>query len=657
MAYVFRETQLGEPIDARELPSLTSEVLTETFAEAFETNPVAAILRSKELADDYRTGRRIDADTARQRLSERGLEGDITVSDAGITEAALNTLMFRKEVEKRRQEVFAQAEGGFGQGAARLGLALGTSLIDPLNVVTAFIPVVGEARYAKLLGSAGGALGRTGVRAGVGAAEGVAGAALLEPIIAGSKRFEQADYDMADSLLNVGFGGLFGAGLHTTFGAVSDGVRAYRDGRVVEVPTLTDVVDMPTREAPVSRIDRQPGLSGEFREIETRFADQVESDVDAAIAEYAKLEDTRGGKVLNTDTARELSADYRADRTKSAAVHEPASWLVKEMYNRLLAKPPKSNIVLFTAGGAGAGKSSGLQLMPGIEDRADIVFDTNMNTKSSAVKKIDQALASGREVQIVYTLRDPIEALQKGALPRAMRMGRTVPLDQHAETHVGAADTIKALAEKYKDDPRVNIRIVDNRYGKNGARMGSVADVPTFDYNQVVGKLYEALEAEYKAGRISEAVYNGTKGAAGRADGEGTGGPDGAVDRGQLEQERSGRPLDPIGRETALKQAVVDGVTDKPVNPSADAQELASAMKSAEQVLAREPDTGTPTADALKMATDEAALAQSDLKALADRLGADAEDAELRGVLEAAATSERWAKAAELATVCLTRAA
>ena len=85
------------------------------------------------------------------------------------------------------------------------------------------------------------------------------------------------------------------------------------------------------------------------------------------------------------------------------------------------------------------------------------------------------------------------------------------------------------------------------------------------------------------------------------------------------------------------------------------AYDVAKASEHAAKVLARETDTGTPTADALKMATEEASLAQSDLKAVADRLGLESEDAELRDVLDAANNSERWAKAAELATICLTR--
>jgi hypothetical protein len=640
--YVFRETQVGEPRPATEFPSLTSEVLTETFAQTFEENPVAAMVRAKQLADDYREGTRLDAATARQRLAERGMETDITVSDAGITEAALDTLMFRKGVEKRRQEVFGQAEGGLGQGAARLGIGLATSLVDPVSVATAFIPVIGQSRYLNMLGRAGGVAGRTAVRASVGAAEGVAGAALLEPIIAGSRRYEQADYDMADSLLNVAFGGLFGSGLHTTFGAVSDGVRHYQDSR--------------------SAIPRA-GLSGADLVYETRLARKIDSSIDAAIGEYAKVQGSEGGKILNTDLARELSADYRADRTRSAAVHEPASYLVKQMYTRKLAEPLKagdSPDVIFSGGGTGAGKTTGLEAAmnasPALR-RAPIIYDTNLNGLKSSVDKIDQALAAGRQVKIIYTHRNPVDALVNGALPRAKRMGRTVPLNEHARTHVESLDTIRQLQQKYAGDDRVRIDVFDNNYGKGGAKLSSVEALPRLDYNTVVGELHAALEAQYAAGSVSKQIYDATKGKGGvaearRRDREGD---SRRAEPSDLTAEERLAAASPIERETAIKQAVVDAITDEPINPVADAAELRASSDHADKVIARETDTGTPTADALKMATEEATLAQSDLKALADRLGVEAEDAELRGVLEAAANSERWARAAELATTCLIR--
>lgn len=262
--------------------------------------------------------------------------------------------------------------------------------------------------------------------------------------------------------------------------------------------------------------DTSPGETLTDKAIEARFRDQLDQSQDRAIAEYAKLPESEGGRVLNTDLARELSADYRADRTRSSAVHEPASELVKKMYAQKLAEAPapgQKPVVVFTAGGTGAGKSTAIAALSESSAAlrsAQIIYDTNLNTLKSSVEKIEQALAAGKSVRVMYVARDPIQALVKGALPRAMRMGRTVPLIEHARTHAGSAKVVRELAQYYKEDPRVDIQVIDNSGGKGHVKLGSIDRVAAPEYDGLVGELHAALEAERQAGTISEAVYRGT---------------------------------------------------------------------------------------------------------------------------------------------------
>lgn len=287
------------------------------------------------------------------------------------------------------------------------------------------------------------------------------------------------------------------------------------------------------RSIPASRFPRSaPGVLDERGvAVETRFAEKLAADPEAAMAEYSKLtnrkgeNETAGGKILNTDLVRELSPDYRNDRAHlSPAVHEPASEFTKMMYAKKLAEPPVSNTVMFTAGGAGAGKSSGIKDVPtlqGMQDMADVIYDTNMNKFNSAKEKIDQALASGRDVQIAYVARDPVEALVQGALPRAMGSagGRTVPLSEHVKTHVGAARTMEQIADHYRNDPRVQIHYIDNRNGRGGARLADESLTRQLDFTNLEARLQTALKEEYDAGRISTAVYEGTRGSNSRPHG------------------------------------------------------------------------------------------------------------------------------------------
>lgn len=232
--------------------------------------------------------------------------------------------------------------------------------------------------------------------------------------------------------------------------------------------------------------------------------------------------ETKGGRILNTDAARELFPEYQANRTLSAQVHEPASTFVKNLYAEKLSQPTPQglqNTVVFTAGGTGAGKTSAIRAASESAgdalNKAEMIYDTNMNTFKSADDKIQQALKAGRDVQIFYTYRDPVESLTQGALSRASKMeknfgsGRTVPLSEHLKTHIGSRKTIDELASKYKDNPNVQISAIDNSKGVGKAERVELSNLPKLNKKEIRKKLNEALEQSKSS--ISEAIYRGTK--------------------------------------------------------------------------------------------------------------------------------------------------
>lgn len=245
--------------------------------------------------------------------------------------------------------------------------------------------------------------------------------------------------------------------------------------------------------------------------------ERLVKDPEALFAEYATRPDAMGGVVLNTDVARELSPEYLSDRTRSADVHEAASDTIKTLYEQRLAGPTPEGMdrtVMFTAGGTGAGKTSAIEAMGDALGRPEIVYDTNMNTLSSAVEKVEQALKAGRDVSIAYVYRDPVEALTGGAIPRAQRQakefgsGRTVPLSEHAKTHAGVRDVMESLAKKYENDPRVTIAAIDNSRGKGNQEMVELASLPKVEQNTLNERLQEALDQARAAG-LDEATYRG----------------------------------------------------------------------------------------------------------------------------------------------------
>lgn len=305
------------------------------------------------------------------------------------------------------------------------------------------------------------------------------------------------------------------------------------------------------------------------------LAARAEADFSSIIREYEALRDSEGGRILNTDVARELSPEYVADRTRSADVHEAASAIVKRLYAEKLAAPTPPglvNDVIFTAGGTGAGKTTGLRLMGEDVAKAELIYDTNMSSYGSARQKIDQALAAGRNVVVAFTYRDPVEALVNGALPRAMRMerelgsGRTVPLAEHVKTHIGAIDVMDRLAADFADNPNFTMVVIDNSRGPNNAAISSLTDLRRFDSGQIEGQIARALDAERSAGSISETVYNGFAGVEARRL-QGPSPADRPANAGQSQQEPA---LLNSERTAAGEQTLIPGV-----EPVTDQQRMA----------------------------------------------------------------------------------
>lgn len=208
-------------------------------AQTWEASPLSSIARMWEYESalkgtyyDYDGNRvvldgskvnTITAEDAKAKATENGVSLDF--GEGWTTQEAADILIDRAVTRKERDQVITARDPYL---ATQLAVGLGVSVLDPLNVAAAFIPVVPEAYYLSKLGQASNMMGRAGIRAAVGAAEGVAGAALAEPIIAFAALQEGQDYGMVDSLRNLAFGGLFGAGLHTSLGGLGEVVFGRR---------------------------------------------------------------------------------------------------------------------------------------------------------------------------------------------------------------------------------------------------------------------------------------------------------------------------------------------------------------------------------------------------------------------------------------------
>jgi len=192
------------------------ETLSETAKDAWKYNPVSSILRLYEL-ESNRNDRTNEPLIDRQELNDK-------YSDLGLffdqdeKQSTVDILVERKKEERDRQNIIQRGPKGFFPGAAKLATSFVASAADPINLALAFVPVVGQMRFASMVGK----YGFTRARLTKGAVEGFVGATAIEPLVYTAAQREQSDYDLIDSFIAVSFGTILGGGLHVGAGKLKD---------------------------------------------------------------------------------------------------------------------------------------------------------------------------------------------------------------------------------------------------------------------------------------------------------------------------------------------------------------------------------------------------------------------------------------------------
>ena len=384
------------------------------FDQAMFENPTSAVRRIGELnrAEDGRVEmqaypaygiqeRRAEPETplltaeqARARIKEEGL--DLTVEDSGIRAGALDILIERKREEVKRKLILDNAPAS--TIPVQLLAGFGASVLDPINVASAFVPVVGEARVASLLARAGTSVAaRAAARAQVGAIEGAVGAAMVEPLVLYASAQDQADYDAVDSLLNVAFGSVMGGGLHSAGGYVSDVRRGtLLEGVKAESPAITS--QAPAKISPQQfalRVDEDPmlalrdslerGIQGD----RVRMAEDAGRQArEALIPEIrAELSEVAAGRLPN---AAAMQAERVAVQERLASIDSTLSQRVEEMRGR------GSNPVEAVS-----------------KARQSIAEERKRLTGRAA--ELDDAVDSGRQAELA---RQDIGRLERGEIPQ-----------------------------------------------------------------------------------------------------------------------------------------------------------------------------------------------------------------------------------------------
>lgn len=237
----------GEPVidrseanlrDVSEFTPSLKEYVGAAWSAGMAGNPVLGrvsqiqTLRSLDVGPSYYTDefgqqQRVDigldpADPRARRLSldeanEKGAELGFRFSDPP-TQGQFDFLADLKRQQNAHAETLSHASTLSVRNALGLTAELAASAVDPLNVATAFVPVVREARYARMVA----ALGRPLARVTKGFAEGAVGTALITPALAYGARQVHQDYGFGDALRDTVIGGFLGSGLHWAGGTIKD---------------------------------------------------------------------------------------------------------------------------------------------------------------------------------------------------------------------------------------------------------------------------------------------------------------------------------------------------------------------------------------------------------------------------------------------------
>lgn len=421
-----------------DFPAPAGSVISGAFDEAVETNPVPLFVLSHELNASRQIGPRLEWWEATDQAKKAGVK--VTVPEDGISQAALSILIERRKDEASRSILFARKDG-FGASAGAMGAGFAGTLLDPVNAAAGFVPVLGGTRYAAALGNAATVGSRTALRAAVGGAEGLVGAALVEAPTAGLRRDLQDDYSLYDSLANVAFGTFASSGIRAAVGGARDYWRGIRAARQEDfIRSIEPGEWKAARDAYERQIERDisSDLDGGFERgagpsdgLTDRWATER-----AAAARHAEITgeaDAAIGRMRSRMSDQEIAAfvegerQLRADSTAMGADDRTlldATGVAERKFREMDLKEVRDRLA--------AGE--GLVIVPGNErEGAAAVSD---ETHAAALKTAVGQAVEGRRIDVDPVLRqDPVFGPQRMGAAAVKERARSSMLP---ENKVGA---------------------------------------------------------------------------------------------------------------------------------------------------------------------------------------------------------------------------
>lgn len=431
----------------------TGEVFGAAAARAFDTGVSDFFARGQEhfigtalIAKDPERFA-VSGKAAKEEAARKGVKLDLG-DDAVISRPELDTMMALKQREQKQQAVLARRPKTWGGFATEMAGGLAGSLADPVQVAASFIPVVPAAKYAMWLERAGSAGGRAAVRAGVGAVEGLAGAAIIEPFVYARAQSLGLDYTAQDSFLNLAFGTVLGGGLHVVGGAIHDRFTgAYDDAPRFDPP------DAVSREALQQALisDGSVNVAPLFDEHAAR----------AAVADIGRLRRQLDVVVREEDTA--LGAAFRSDRAdvkaaasdRIAALRDEIAGLERDIASARERAATSIDDVTPTRIAAISRELAGD--IPA-KRRADLEAEQRLLTEGAPRTRAEEELAKGRAEAEAAALEKAKARAEKALKAEQDRLGKAAATETKGDAALAAAG--KRTASRRDDVERLTARAV-----------------------------------------------------------------------------------------------------------------------------------------------------------------------------------------------------
>ena len=255
--------------------------------------------------------------------------------------------------------------------------------------------------------------------------------------------------------------------------------------------------------------EKEMSLNAKDKAVETAAFEKILKNEDQIIEKCM----SDNGKYVSSDKYRPFFKEEGYVGYNAAAVQEPVSYLGKRTFTKTLENDGR--FVTATGGGSGVGKSTAVKNLSAFQEsvkNSSTLYDSNLSSYKSLIKKVEEAKASGKKFVEYYVYREPLDAFENGVVKRMLgnpeEAGRLVPSGITAKNHIGSWETAKQF-----EDTGGTVYYVDNSLGKNGAKLVTKAELEAkINYpsvKELTDKFNEVAKRLKKEGKLDQAQLDG----------------------------------------------------------------------------------------------------------------------------------------------------